>query len=117
MSSAYHIELAKDAVPAQGSTNFTAQASKTLSSQAKEFILVTQPTGSNVKIKLEQSSNGSNWVQVQDSQDENIEATVTDGTTSIIYVDVPLLQYVRVQLGEATTSATCNVKLQHTLDK
>ena len=117
MSSAYHIDLAKDSVPAQGSTNFSATASKTLSSQAKEFILVTQPTGSDITVKLEQSANGSDWVQVQDAQDDNIETTVTDGTTSIIYVDVPLLQYVRVQLGEATTSATCNVKLQHTLDK
>tara|TARA_R100000951_G_C2636169_1_gene179365 strand:+ start:770 stop:1120 length:351 start_codon:yes stop_codon:yes gene_type:complete len=116
MSSAYHIDLAKDAVPAQGAS-FSAQGSKTLSSQAKEFILVVQPTGSNVKVKLEQSANGSDWVQVQDAQDVNIEATITNGSTGIVYVDVPLLQYVRVQLGEATTSATCNVKLNHTLDK
>ena len=117
MSSAYHIDLAKDSVPAQGSTNFTAQTTKGLSPEAKEFILVTQPTGSDVTVKLEQSSNGNDWVQVQDAQDDNIEATVTDGATSIIYVDVPLLHYVRVQLGEATTSATCDVKLYHTLDK
>ena len=117
MSSAYHIDLAKDAVPAQGSSNFTAQATKGLSPEAKEFILVIQPTGSDVKMKLEQSTNGSDWAQVVDAQDANIESTVTDGTTGIVYVDVPLLHYVRVQIGEATASATCNVKLYHTLDK
>lgn len=117
MSSAYHIDLAKDAIPAQGSSNFSASASKTLPSQAKEFILVIQPTGSDVKMKLEQSANGSDWAQVVDAQDANIESIVTDGSVGIVYVDVPLLQYVRVQLGEATTSATCDVKLQHTLIK
>ena len=117
MSSAYHIDLAVNAVPAQGGANFSASTSKTLPSQAKEFILVVQPTGSNVKMKLEQSANGSDWVQVVDDQGANIESTVTAGATGIVYVDVPLLQYVRVQLGEATTSATCNVKLQHTLIK
>jgi hypothetical protein len=117
MSSAYHVDLAKDAVPAQGVSNFTAQETKGLSPEAKEFIMVVKPTGSDVKVKLEQSANGNDWAQVVDAQDENIEATVTDGSVGVIYVDVPLLHYVRVQLGEATTSATCDVKLQHTLDK
>lgn len=116
MASGNFVELAKDAIPAQGASNFTTQTSKSLPPSSKEFILVVKPVGSDVKVKLEQSSNNNNWTQVLDQQDENIEATVTDGSTGIIYVDVPLLTYVRVQLGEATSSSTCDVKLHHARD-
>lgn len=119
MASSYHVDLAVYQVPAQGAGNFTTLDSKVLSPKADQFILVVTPTGSNVKVVLEQSGTNlaNSFSTVQDVQGDDISVTLTAGVTSLIYVDVPLLQYVRLKIGEATTTAYVDARLQFTLMK
>ena len=126
MASAYHIVMCEDVTAPTGVSTFTAQATKTLPSSATDFILVCTSENADVSVRLEHSADKTNWAEVKDVdkiviQAEAVDLDVTASTSYMVYIDTPLLQYVRVKVGNATTATgdaiKCNVRLQYNLKK
>ena len=102
-----------------GSGNYAYSQSFSLSPKSIEHLLTATCEGCTVEIKLEMSPDGINWCPCALSSGNNCEfectADVGDCTTQPI--DVPVLQFVRVKLGNAGSSGgVCTVKLNFTLN-
>ena len=125
MASAYHIVMCEDVTAPTGVSTFTAQATKTLPSSATDFILVCTSENADVSVRLEHSADNTNFAEVKDVdkiviQAEAVDLDVTASTSYMVYIDTPLLQYVRVKVGNATTvtgTIKCNVRLQYNTKK
>lgn len=102
-----------------GSGNYAYSKAFTLSPKSKDHILTATCDGCTVEIKLEMSPDGVNWCPCVLSSGSNCEfectANAGDCTTQVI--DVNVLQYVRVKIGNAgSVNGTCEVILNHTLN-
>jgi len=102
-----------------GSGNYAYSPAITLSPKSIEHLLTATCQGCTVEIKLEMSPDGVNWCPCALSSGNNCEfectADVGDCTTQPI--DVPVLQYVRVKIGNAGSSGgTCTVRINFTLN-
>ena len=102
-----------------GSGNYAYSKTFVLSPKSKDHILTATCDGCTVEIKLEMSPDGINWCPCALSDGSNCEfectANVGDCTTKII--DVNVLQYVRVKIGNAGSSGgSCSVIINHTLN-
>lgn len=103
-----------------GSGNYAYSPTMTLNGDTDDYMLTAICDGCTIEISLEMSPDGINWCACVLSDGSNCEfectATVGDCTTQII--DVNLLPFVRVKLGNAgSTGGTCSVGLYHTLEE
>ena len=122
MASSYHLLLCEDVTVPTGASTYTAQDTKVLSSTSADYILVCTITGAAGSIRLEHSADQTNWAEVKDVDKAVIQAEATDtaNTSFMVWVDTPLLQYVRAKVGNATSvTATieCTVRLQYNIKK
>tara|TARA_B100000214_G_C23956358_1_gene623043 strand:+ start:544 stop:924 length:381 start_codon:yes stop_codon:yes gene_type:complete len=126
MASAYHIVLCTDVTAPTGVTTYTAQETKTIPSTAVDFILVCTSENADVSVRLEHSADKVNWAEVKDVdkiviQAEAVDLDVTAATSYMVYIDTPLLQYVRAKVGNATSATgdaiKTNVQLQYRTKK
>jgi len=102
-----------------GSGNYAYSNLFQLSPKSIDHVLTATCEGCTVEIKLEMSPDGINWCPCVLSGGSNCEFECTadagDCTTQVI--DVPVLQFVRVKIGNAgSTGGTCTVKLNFTLN-
>ncbi|QDP61680.1 MAG: hypothetical protein Unbinned8261contig1001_53 [Prokaryotic dsDNA virus sp.] len=122
MASAYHLLLCEDVTVPTGASTYTAQDIKVLASTSTEYILVCTIAGAAGSIRLEHSADKTNWTEVKDVDKAviQVEATDTANTAFMVWVDTPLLQYVRAKVGNATSvtgTITCTVRLQYNTKK
>ena len=126
MASAYHIIMCEDVTAPTGVSTFTAQDIKVLQSTAVDPILVCTIDGAACSVRLEHSADKVNWAEVKDVdkvviQAEAVDLDVTASTSYMVYIDTPLLQYVRAKVGNATTATgdaiKTNVQLQYRTKK
>lgn len=101
------------------SNNYAYSKTMELSPKSIEHILVAICEGCVMEVLLQISPDGNNWVDCTLSDGSVCEANCTaqagDCTTKII--DVALLQFVRVRVGNAGSSGgTCTIKLNFTLN-
>ena len=90
-----------------------------LSPKATDFILSATCEGCELKVTLEMSPDNINWCPCPLSNGDPCEITCTDtvGDCTTKVVDVALLQFVRVKVGEAgSQGGTCSVRLHFTLN-
>ena len=102
-----------------GSGNYAYSNTFLMSPKSLDHILTAACEGCTVEILLQMSPDGINWCNCVLGNGSNCEfectATVGDCTTQVI--DVPVLQYVRVKIGNAgSVGGTCNVMINHTLN-
>tara|TARA_Y100000813_G_scaffold198003_1_gene184668 strand:+ start:1958 stop:2374 length:417 start_codon:yes stop_codon:yes gene_type:complete len=102
-----------------GSGNYAYSKAIELSPKSIEHILTATCQGCTVEIKLELSPDGVNWCPCILSSGSTCEfectAAVGDCTTQT--VDVPVLQFARIRIGNAgSTGGSCNVLLNFTLN-
>jgi hypothetical protein len=103
-----------------GSGNYAYSPTLTLNGDTDNYMLTAVCDGCTVEISLEMSPDGENWCACVLSDGSNCEfectATVGDCTTQVI--DVALLPFVRVKIGNAgSIGGTCSVGLYHTLQE
>ena len=102
-----------------GTDNYAFSDIFTLSPKSKDHILTAVCEGCTVEVKLEMSPDGVNWCPCTLSSGSVCEFTCTqatgDCTTQVI--DVSVLQYIRVRVGNAgSTGGTCNISINYTLN-
>lgn len=103
-----------------GSGNYAYSPTMTLNGDTDDYVLTAVCDGCTVEIALEMSPDGINWCPCTLSSGSDCEfectATVGDCTTQVI--DVALLPFVRVKIGNAgSVGGTCSVGLYHTLQE
>ena len=101
------------------SNNYAYSKTMELSPKSIEHILVAICEGCVMEVLLQISPDGQNWIDCVLSDgstcEANCTATAGDCTTKII--DVSLLQFVRVRVGNAGSSGgTCSINLNFTLN-
>ena len=102
-----------------GSGNYAYSNLFQLSPKSIDHVLTATCEGCTVEIKLEMSPDGINWCPCVLSGGSNceFECTADAGDCTIQVIDVPVLQFVRVKIGNAgSTGGTCTVKLNFTLN-
>ena len=102
-----------------GSVNYAYSKTLQLSPKSIDHVLTATCEGCTVELILQMSPDGKNWCNCVLSNGSNCEfectATAGDCTTQVI--DVPVLQFVRVRIGNAgSTGGTCTVKVNFTLN-
>ena len=122
MASAYHIIMCEDVTAPTGVSTYTAQDIKVLQSTAVDPILVCIVDGAACSVRLEHSADKVNWAEVKDVDKLVIQAEPQDvaNTSYMVYIDTPLLQYIRVKVGNATSitgTIKCTVRLQYGIKK
>jgi len=126
MASGYHILMCEDVTVPTGVSTYTAQDTKVLPTTATDYILVCTVENADASIRLEHSTDEVNWTEVKDVdkvviQAEAIDLDVTATTSYMVWVDTPLLQYVRAKVGNATSvtgdAIKCTVRLQYNTKK
>ena len=103
----------------QTSNNYAYSKTIELSPKSEDHILVAICEGCVMEVLLQISPDGENWVDCTLADGSTCEANCTaqagDCTTKII--DVPLLQFARVRVGNAGSSGgTCSINLNFTLN-
>lgn len=102
-----------------GSGNYAYSNKFQLSPKSIDHVLTATCEGCTVEILLEMSPDGINWCNCVLSDDSNceFECTADTGDCTTQVIDVPVLQFVRVKIGNAgSTGGTCTVKLNFTLN-
>ncbi len=102
-----------------GSGNYAYSKTIELSPKSIEHILTATCQGCTVEIKLEMRSDGVNQGPCVLSSGSNgeCECTADVGDCTTQPVDVPVLQFARVKIGNAgSTGGDCSVKLNFTLN-
>lgn len=126
MASGYHIVMCEDVTVPTGLSTFTAQDIKVLPTTATEYILVCTVENADASIRIEHSTDKVTWAECKDVdkvviQVEAIDLDDTAATSYMVWVDTPLLQYIRVKVGNATSvtgdAIKCNVRLQYNTKK
>ena len=126
MASGYHILMCEDVTVPTGLTTFTAQDTKILPTTATDYILVCTVENADASIRIEHSTDEVNWTECKDVdkvviQAEAIDLDDTAATAYMVWVDTPLLQYIRVKVGNATSvtgdAIKCTVRLQYNTKK
>jgi len=126
MASGYHILMCEDVTVPTGVSTYTAQDTKVLPTTATDYILVCTVENADASIRLEHSTDEVNWTEVKDVdkvviQAEAVDLDVTATTAYMVWVDTPLLQYIRVKVGNATSvtgdAIKCTVRLQYNTKK
>ena len=126
MASGYHILMCEDVTVPTGVSTYTAQETKVLPTTATDYILVCTVENADASIRLEHSTDEVNWTEVKDVdkvviQAEAIDLDVTATTSYMVWVDTPLLQYIRAKVGNATSvtgdAIKCTVRLQYNTKK
>ncbi len=102
-----------------GSGNYAYSPTMELSPKSIEHVLTAICAGCTIEVKLEMSPDGINWCDCTLSSGSVCEfectSTVGDCTTQII--DVSLLQFVRVKIGNAgSTGGSCSININFTLN-
>ncbi len=101
-----------------GSGNYAYSPTLTLNSDTDEYILTALCDGCTVEISLEMSPDGVNWCPCVLSGGSNceFECTATSGDCTTQVIDVNVLPFVRIKIGNAgSTGGTCSVSLYHDL--
>ena len=103
-----------------GSGNYAYSPTITLNGDTDNYILTAVCEGCTIEIALEMSPDGVNWCACILSSGSPCEfectAAVGDCTTAV--VDVSLLPFVRLKIGNAgSTGGTCSVGLYHELEE
>ena len=126
MASGYHIVMCEDVTVPTGASTYTAQGTKILPSTATDYILVCTVENADASIRIEHSTDEVNWTECKDVdkvviQAEAIDLDDTATTAYMVWVDTPLLQYIRVKVGNATSvtgdAIKCTVRLQYNTKK
>ena len=102
-----------------GSGNYAYSNTFILSPKSKDHILTATCDGCTVEIALEMSPDGINWCPCTLSSGAycQFECTANAGDCTTQVIDVNVLQYVRVKIGNAgSTGGTCTVIINHTLN-
>ena len=102
-----------------GSGNYAYSKTIELSPKSIEHVLTATCEGCTVEIKLEISPDGVNWCPCNLSGGSacEFECTADVGDCTTQHVDVPVLQFARVKIGNAGSSGgSCTVKLNFTLN-
>ena len=102
-----------------GSGNYAYSGSVQLSPKSIDHLLTATCQGCTVEIKLEMSPDGINWCPCNLSSGNSceFECTADVGDCTVQPIDVPVLQYARVRIGNAgSTGGSCTVKLNFTLN-
>jgi len=102
-----------------GSGNYAYSPTMELSPKSIEHVLTAICDGCTIEVKLEISPDGINWCDCTLSSGSVCQfectAVVGDCTTQII--DVSLLQFVRVKIGNAgSTGGNCTININFTLN-
>jgi len=103
-----------------GSGNYAYSPTMTLNGDTDNYILTAICDGCTVEISLEMSPDGINWCPCVLSSGSNceFECTATSGDCTTAIVDVNLLPFVRVKIGNAgSVGGTCSVGLYHELEE
>lgn len=103
-----------------GSGNYAYSPTMTLNGDTDNYILTAICDGCTVEIALEMSPDGVNWCPCVLSSGSNceFECTAQAGDCTTQVVDVNLLPFVRVKIGNAgSTGGTCSVGLYHELEE
>ena len=90
-----------------------------LSPKSIDHVLTATCDGCTVDILLEMSPDKVNWCTcvLSNGTDCEFTCTATAGDCTIKVIDVPVLQFVRVKIGNAgSTGGTCTAKLNFTLN-
>lgn len=102
-----------------GSGNYAYSKSIELSPKSIEHVLTATCEGCTVEIKLEMSPDGINWCpcNLSNGNQCEFECTADVGDCTVQPIDVPVLQFVRVKIGNAgSVSGNCDVELNYTLN-
>ena len=127
MASAHSIDFIKNLTISASSTGlFDANGNSLptaniigLSPKSIEHVLTATCEGCTVEIKLEISPDGVNWCPciLSGGTACEFECTADVGDCTTQHVDVPVLQFARVKIGNAGSSGgSCTVKLNFTLN-
>lgn len=103
-----------------GSGNYAYSRVMTLNGDTDDYILTAICDGCTVEISLEMSPDGVNWCPcvLSDGSNCEFECTAVAGDCTTQVVDVNLLPFVRVKIGNAgSTGGTCSVGLYHELEE
>ena len=103
-----------------GSGNYAYSPTMTLNGDTSNYILTAICEGCTVEIALEMSPDGLNWCPCVLSSGSNceFECTATSGDCTTAIIDVNLLPFVRLKIGNAgSVGGTCSVGLYHELDE
>ena len=103
-----------------GSGNYAYSPTMTLNGDTDNYILTAICDGCTVEIALEMSPDGVNWCPCVLSSGSNceFECTAQAGDCTTQVVDVNLLPFVRIKIGNAgSTGGTCSVGLYHELEE
>jgi len=127
MASGYHILLCEDVTVPTGLSTYTSQDTKVLPTTATDYILVCTCANADASIRLEHSTDKEIWTECKDVdkvliQVEAIDSDTVADTAYMVWVDTPLLQYVRAKVGNATSvtdseNIKCTVRLQYNTKK
>lgn len=103
-----------------GSGNYAYSRVMTLNGDTDDYILTAICDGCTVEISLEMSPDGINWCPcvLSDGSDCEFECTAVSGDCTTTVIDVNVLPFVRVKIGNAgSTGGTCSVGLYHELEE
>ena len=103
-----------------GSGNYAYSPTMTLNGDTDDYVLTAVCDGCTVEIALEMSPDGVNWCPcvLTSGNDCEFECTAQVGDCTTQQVDVPLLPFVRIKIGNAgSVGGTCSVGLYHTLEE
>jgi hypothetical protein len=103
-----------------GSGNYAYSPTMTLNGDTDDYILTALCDGCTVEISLEMSPDGVNWCPcvLSSGSDCEFECTATAGDCTTQVIDVNLLPFVRIKIGNAgSTGGTCSVGLYHELEE
>jgi hypothetical protein len=102
------------------SGNYAYSRVMTLNGDTDDYILTAICDGCTVEIQLEMSPDGVNWCPcvLSDGNPCEFECTAVAGDCTTQVVDVNVLPFVRVKIGNAgSTGGTCSVGLYHELEE
>ena len=102
-----------------GSGNYLYSKKFLIPPKSLDHILTAICEGCTIEIVLQVSPDGVNWCNCILSNDSvcQFECTAQAGDCTIQVIDVPILQYARIKIGNAGSSGgTCTVKLNYTLE-
>ena len=102
-----------------GSGNYAYSPTIQLSPKSIEHVLTAVCEGCTVEIKLEMSPDGTNWCDCTLTSGSvcEFECTATAGDCTTQVIDVSLLQFARIKIGNAgSVGGTCTIKLNFTLN-
>lgn len=103
-----------------GSGNYAYSPTMTLNGDTDRYILTAICDGCTVEIALEMSPDGENWCAcvLSSGNDCEFECTAQAGDCTTQVVDVNVLPFVRIKIGNAgSTGGTCSVSLYHELEE